>query len=302
MITSSRRLPLPSIAFLLLLGIGRIAAQVPGNPEDVVALLRAVRVPLDEVITRIAGLDPEGQIVRAELVARQGKPSWSLSWVHGDRILPLHVDALSGAISGLEALPEAAVPGLVTGFEEDPDREIPAGFRPAPAPIDPRPATWSVRTDAHAAEGRKCLQVEAAGTGDTYNLLLSHRRLPADLDLSVRLRARTGKEDQGGGLVWRAVDRENYYLTRWNPLEKNLRVYRVQNGVRSQFASVDIDAVGEDWHEIAVRSRGSKGSIRFDGKAVLTFEDATFDGRGQVGLWTKADASTDFDSFRCTGK
>ena len=39
----------------------------------------------------------------------------------------------------------------------------------------------------------------------------------------------------GGGLIWRARDNRNYYLTRANPLEQNIRIYRVVKGVRTFF-------------------------------------------------------------------
>ena len=35
-----------------------------------------------------------------------------------------------------------------------------------------------------------------------------------------------GKLDQGGGLVWRYKDANNYYIARMNPLEDNFRVYK----------------------------------------------------------------------------
>jgi hypothetical protein len=35
------------------------------------------------------------------------------------------------------------------------------------------------------------------------------------------MKAVAGKEDQGGGLVWRAMDSNNYYVARYNPLEDN---------------------------------------------------------------------------------
>jgi hypothetical protein len=37
-----------------------------------------------------------------------------------------------------------------------------------------------------------------------------------------------------------------------------------------------------------------------DGKLHLTVEDTTFSDAGKVGLWTKADAETGFDSFQYT--
>lgn len=39
-----------------------------------------------------------------------------------------------------------------------------------------------------------------------------------------------------------------------------------------------------------------------DGKKLLDVKDATLAEAGKVGLWTKADAQTHFDSFTVTGK
>ena len=55
-----------------------------------------------------------------------------------------------------------------------------------------------------------------------------------DFDLTVSVLATAGKTDMGGGLIWRARDDQNYYITRANPLEQNIRFYRVVNGVRHE--------------------------------------------------------------------
>lgn len=48
--------------------------------------------------------------------------------------------------------------------------------------------------------------------------------------------------DQGGGVVWRARDSKNYYIARYNPLENNFRVYKVEAGRRVQLGTSDIKA------------------------------------------------------------
>ena len=40
------------------------------------------------------------------------------------------------------------------------------------------------------------------------------------------------EEDQGGGIVWRYRDKDNYYIVRANALEDNVVLYKVQNGKR----------------------------------------------------------------------
>jgi hypothetical protein len=106
-----------------------------------------------------------------------------------------------------------------------------------------------------------------------------------------------GKEDQGGGPIWRAKDADNYYIARWNPLEKNFRVYFVKDGRRKRLASADIDVDPGKWHEIEIEHVGNKIVAEFDDKKLIEIKDSTFTEAGMVGLWTKADAATAFDDF-----
>ena len=65
-----------------------------------------------------------------------------------------------------------------------------------------------------------------------------HRSNPlADVEASTRFKAMSGKLDQAGGLAVRLKDQNNYYVTRANALEDNVRFYRVVNGRRQQLAS-----------------------------------------------------------------
>lgn len=52
--------------------------------------------------------------------------------------------------------------------------------------------------------------------------------------MSVRIKAIAGEEDQGGGIAWRLNDNNNYYITRLNPLENNLRLYKIVHGSRKR--------------------------------------------------------------------
>jgi hypothetical protein len=140
------------------------------------------------------------------------------------------------------------------------------------------------------------LRCTAANSGETFNVLLSDASFK-DPSILVKLHADSGKEDQGGGVVWRAKDAHNYYIARWNPLEDNFRVYYVKDGKRTQIGSADVKADPKEWHRIRVDHAGSHIVASFDGKTVVTVDDSTFTDAGQIGLWTKADASTWFDDL-----
>jgi hypothetical protein len=56
----------------------------------------------------------------------------------------------------------------------------------------------------------------------------------------VKFKPISGKEDQAGGIVWRAKDANNYYVVRANALEGNVVLYKTVNGTRSS-----LDFVGQ---------------------------------------------------------
>src|SRR5262249_7131370 len=114
-----------------------------------------------------------------------------------------------------------------------------------------------------------------------------------------------GKNDQGGGFVWRYHDHDNYYIARLNPVGKtasSFAVYKVENGKRSQFQGKRLlkVPVGE-WHKLMVKMTGDQIECYFDGKKELEAKDSRFKEAGKVGLWSKSDARTHFDDFKVRG-
>ena len=115
------------------------------------------------------------------------------------------------------------------------------------------------------------------------------------------MKAIAGQEDQGGGLVWRARNVNNYYVTRYNSLEDNYRVYKVEKGRRIQLQSAGIKH-SEGWHTLRVTMEGELIQCFYDGKKYLEINDPTFKDPGRIGLWTKADAQSHFDDLKVSGK
>ncbi|MFO0893122.1 MAG: hypothetical protein U0790_28790 [Isosphaeraceae bacterium] len=155
---------------------------------------------------------------------------------------------------------------------------------------------WEVAADGQ----NRVLSQKARNENHVFNVALVEGSRYKDLDLSVRLRAVNGKLDQGGGLVWRAKDKDNYYVARYNPLEDNLRVYKVEGGKRTQLDHAE--AAGDrEWHtlRITMKDRAIVGYL--DGKKLLIAEDSTFPEAGRIGLWSKADAVSDFDDLVVSG-
>jgi hypothetical protein len=177
--------------------------------------------------------------------------------------------------------------------------ELPKGWKAEKTHEGPG-SVWKVVENASAPGGKALAQVSADGPKPLYNLCIAEETKFADVDLSVSLKANAGKIDQGGGLIWRCQDADNYYVARWNPLEDNFRVYKVEKGKRTQFATAYVKVPADEWHVLRVIHEGSNILCYLDGKLYLYVKDATFSQTGKIGLWTKADAQTSFADLKVT--
>lgn len=127
----------------------------------------------------------------------------------------------------------------------------------------------------------------------------------ADGFVEVRLRPLSGREDQAGGVVWRWRDADNYYVARANALENNVVAYKVVGGRRIPIApagtpagtyGVKAPVAAGAWHTLRVEFRGAESAVIYDGRKLFTIRDETFHEAGRIGLWSKADSVTEFES------
>ncbi len=159
-------------------------------------------------------------------------------------------------------------------------------------------ARWEVVEDESAPSPPKVLALtETSNFGDTFNLAVWDKAVYQDLDLTVKVKAVSGKEDQGGGPIWRCRNESNYYVCRFNPLEGNFRVYVVAGGQRKQLATADVKTEAGKWHTIRVTMIGEAITCWLDGEKLLEASDGIIKDAGRIGLWTKADAATAFDDL-----
>lgn len=162
-------------------------------------------------------------------------------------------------------------------------------------------SVWKVVADESApSQTRFVLAQTAESPRSMFNLCVIEDVSDRDVKLSVAFKSVDGKIDQGGGLVWRYIDPNHYYICRFNPLEDNLRIYKVIVGKRKQLASVDVELAGDGWHTLTVSMLGDLIVCDVDGTQ-LSVRDDTLTDAGRFGLWTKADAQTHFDQFTATG-
>jgi len=192
-----------------------------------------------------------------------------------------------------EETPEAAL--ATWSFDKDDVGAVPPSWRVAETKGTGKTGEWAVSLDTTAPSKPNVLTLDTQAEGRTYNLLIAESTSVQDLDLRVRIKAIRGEVDQGGGLIWRCKDADNYYVCRINPLESNFRVYKVENGKRSQLDTVELESKTGRWYEVRAVMVGDRIECFVDGQKYLSAEDDTFKEAGMIGLWTKADASSSFD-------
>lgn len=216
------------------------------------------------------------------------------------RIWPLIILGLIAWAASTPVTPQAAPdkqPRLWT-FDTDAPGTLPGDFAVGTL-FDGRPAgEWKVvQTDLAPSPPHVLGQLMGKGAEHAYKVVLIKGSTSSDLNLEVSLLAVDGKADMGGGLIWHAADDRNYYLTRANPLEQNIRIYRVVKGVRQMLQNFDQIIDVRKWHNLRVVMRGCRVQIFFDEKQVFDLCEETFK-QGLVGIWTKSDAVTYFDDLR----
>jgi hypothetical protein len=193
-----------------------------------------------------------------------------------------------------QALPSSA---RSWSFESDKAGASPPGFMLEKS-SEGKPGRWIVIQDSRAPSGKQVLaQTDREDTNDRFLMAVATEPSLRDLTLSVRCKAVSGKVDQACGLVFRYQDAKNYYVTRANALEGNVRLYFVKDGRRKQLASWSGEVTAHAWHELRVHAQGPHLRVLWNGTKIIDEQDGTFSKAGKVGLWTKADSVTYFDDL-----
>ena len=156
---------------------------------------------------------------------------------------------------------------------------------------------WEVEEMRGAPSGKRVLVQRA--TENAFNVAVAPPGPYTDVDVSVRFKPMTGREDASGGIVFRFAE-GHYYVVRANALENNFRLYYYDRG-RHQLATASVQPPALDqWHTIRVVAVGDHIQAYLNEVLLLDHRDTRYRS-GQVGLWTKADSITAFDDLVIRG-
>src|SRR4051812_16302772 len=88
-------------------------------------------------------------------------------------------------------------------------------------------AKWTIEKDDTAPSKPNVLKQSGEAT---YPVCLKNDTSVKDGFVEVKFKPISGKEDQAGGVIWRAQDKDNYYIARANALEDNVCIYHTIKG------------------------------------------------------------------------
>ena len=95
---------------------------------------------------------------------------------------------------------------------------------------------------------------------------------------------------------------------RANSLEGNVVAYKTENGKPSSIGikgkaeayGVKAEVPHQAWNTLRVIAKGTFFEIHLNGRKLFEGENDTFNEAGKIGLWTKADAVSQFDDLRAS--
>ena len=204
-----------------------------------------------------------------------------------------------------EAAPALAEAARVFSFDDAEAGKTPAGFTTG-LTGGGGAVRWEVQEVEGAPSGGKVLsQLSNDRTNARYPHVVRDDFTAADVDVSVKFKTLSGEVDASGGLVFRYLDDGNYYVVRANALEGNVVAYKTEGGRRSSIGvrgrgdayGVNVKVPHQKWNSLRVIARGKVFEVFLNGRKIFEVEDDTFTKPGKVGLWTKADAVTQFDDL-----
>jgi hypothetical protein len=195
---------------------------------------------------------------------------------------------------------------LKIDFTDLPEGSSPTNFHGAVAGGG-RPGDWKILLDAVPpllapltdkapieAKSAVLAQTSEDPTDEHFPLFIYDGETFRDFKLTTRFKIVGGMMEQMAGVVFRFQNASNFYVFRASALGRNVRFYKMVDGVRSDPLGPQVEIATNTWHTLAVQAQGNQFTFWFDGRPVMPpLQDNTF-AEGKVGFWTKSDAVSYF--------
>jgi hypothetical protein len=194
--------------------------------------------------------------------------------------------------------------------------QLPPGWTSTVTNHGDHPPQWMVEHDPTAPSRPNVLaQFSKGGLHYRFPVCLFDKVTCVDGDVSVKIKIISGKDNQDAGVVFRAVDQNNYYLVRASAREHNIEMFRVKDGTFEPIRPISVSngtstnsyavlhpiKIG-DWNLLRVTYKGNQATVYFNHRKVFDARDSQLNSPGRGGVWTNADTVAYFDDFRIDKK
>lgn len=162
--------------------------------------------------------------------------------------------------------------------------------------FDDVPPLLAPLTDKAPAEAKRTVlaQTSEDPTDEHFPLFIYDGETFRDFSLTTRFKIVGGAMEQMAGVVFRFQNASNFYVFRASALGRNIRFYKMVDGIRTDPIGPEVEIATNTWHTLAVQAQGNQFTFWFDGRLVMPpLQDSSF-AEGKFGFWTKSDAVSYF--------
>jgi hypothetical protein len=162
--------------------------------------------------------------------------------------------------------------------------------------LDAVPPLLAPLTDKAPVETKRAVLAQTSEdlTDEHFPMFIYDGETFRDFKLTTRFKIVGGMMEQMAGVVFRFQNASNFYVFRASALGRNVRFYKMVDGIRSDPLGPAAEITTNTWHTLAVQSQGNQFTFWLDDRLVMPpLQDNTF-AEGKVGFWTKSDAVSYF--------
>ena len=133
-------------------------------------------------------------------------------------------------------------------------------------------------------------QVSRAANDERFPMFVYDRESFTDFKFSTRFKIVGGVVEQMAGMVFRFQNASNFYVLRASAFGRNVRFYKMVNGVRTDPLGPSVAITNGVWYTLGVQCQGNQITCWLDDRLLMPpLQDNSFS-EGKVGFWTKSDA------------
>lgn len=121
----------------------------------------------------------------------------------------------------------------------------------------------------------------------------------SDFTLEASFKSAGGRFDCSGGIIFRYVDKNNFYVLSAGCPSDYFQLSRISGGKLEVLKQSVVPTDKDTWYKIKVIAQGGHFMCYDDNKMIYDFDDSKI-AKGRIGLWASDDSQARFDNVTLT--